>query len=405
MVLHTRPPMLLALLLCAPQLLGLVAAGPIAEYLSDAGLGHHGPGFERALAASEWRHHDLDALQAMETYELGELCSEADMPTKDAIKLSRALRGRAAGGAASSRPEFGSSLESGAAAKPRRRPPPAAAAPQVHRPRLRHQRAVALAPSLPRIHVDEIDVNPEFETYRRRERPFILVGATESWQAMEKWKTLSYLGDIMPKEVTDFYPYNMLSMDRQNPYLTRLGRAIQQALTPDDYSKFNYDATAMEGRYLHLQLTPPTWRLLEENKDIDVDRHWHLKGDEWMEACMPEPDLQSEYHLKTHWQIILAGSRGAGMFNHSDTLMTSSWHATVLGTKWWCDGAPPRCTTPGRACSCSCRRVPMPMRSATVLAAHSRARPAQKSAPLPSWWLSEDERALRLSESYTGQPA
>ena len=54
-----------------------------------------------------------------------------------------------------------------------------------------------------------------------------------------------------------------------------------------------------------------------------------------MDICMPEPDLQSEYHLKTHWQIILAGSRGAGMFNHSDTLETSSWHATVLGTKWW----------------------------------------------------------------------
>ena len=23
------------------------------------------------------------------------------------------------------------------------------------------------------------------------------------------------------------------------------------------------------------------------------------------------------------------------MFNHSDTLETSSWHGTVLGTKWW----------------------------------------------------------------------
>ena len=116
-------------------------------------------------------------------------------------------------------------------------------------------------------------------------------------------------GCLMPKEVTDFYPHNMLSMDRQNPYLTRLGRAIQQLLSPKDFSKFDYDPTAMEGRYMHLQLTPPTWRLLEDNKDIDADRHWHLKGDEWMDERLPDPDLQSEFHLKTHWQIILAGSR------------------------------------------------------------------------------------------------
>ena len=29
-----------------------------------------------------------------------------------------------------------------------------------------------------------------------------------------------------------------------------------------------------------------------------------------MAECMPQPELQSEYHLKTHWQIILSGSRG-----------------------------------------------------------------------------------------------
>lgn len=284
--------------------LTVVHAGAIADYLAEVGLGPHGTNFEQALALSEWKNHDLDGLQSMEAYELGELCSEADMSTKEAIKLSRALRSRAAGSKSDSRPEFGSSFEGGG--KKPKAPP---ASPGVHRPQLVHQRDVPLAPSLPRIHVDEIDVNPEFETYRRRERPFILVGATESWEAMEKWKTLSYLGDIMPKEVTDFYPYNMLSMDRQNPYLTRLGRAIQQLLSPDDFSKFQYDGTAMEGRYMHLQLTPPTWKLLETNKDVDVDRHWHLKGDEWMDKCMPDPDLQSEFHLKTHWQIILAGSR------------------------------------------------------------------------------------------------
>jgi hypothetical protein len=27
--------------------------------------------------------------------------------------------------------------------------------------------------------------------------------------------------------------------------------------------------------------------------------------------------------------------RGAGMRNHSDSLMTASWHATLAGRKWW----------------------------------------------------------------------
>lgn len=33
---------------------------------------------------------------------------------------------------------------------------------------------------------------------------------------------------------------------------------------------------------------------------------------------------------------MLTGSRGAGMFNHSDSLLTSSWHAHIMGSKWWC---------------------------------------------------------------------
>ena len=43
----------------------------------------------------------------------------------------------------------------------------------------------------------------------------------------------------------------------------------------------------------------------------------------------------SRVPLKTHWKILLVGARGAGMFNHSDSLQTSSWHLTVSGRKWW----------------------------------------------------------------------
>ena len=49
----------------------------------------------------------------------------------------------------------------------------------------------------------------------------------------------------------------------------------------------------------------------------------------------PHSAISEEFHLKNHWKIILAGARGAGMFNHSDTLLTSSWHAHLTGRKWW----------------------------------------------------------------------
>lgn len=51
-------------------------------------------------------------------------------------------------------------------------------------------------------------------------------------------------------------------------------------------SAFAYDPTAMEGRYMHLQLTPKMWTELEAKGDINPDRHWHLASDDWLEECL-----------------------------------------------------------------------------------------------------------------------
>merc|ERR1712190_649271 len=95
----------------------------------------------------------------------------------------------------------------------------------------------------------------------------------------------------------------------------------------------------MPGRYMHLQLTPTMWEQLEAAGHLPADRHSFLINDEWIHECLesvPNGDaISEEWHLKTHWKIILIGTRGAGMFNHSDSLLTSSWHAHVAGRKWW----------------------------------------------------------------------
>lgn len=213
-----------------------------------------------------------------------------------------------------------------------------------------HQRPVIRAKTLPRISVGELDKRKEFRRYALRAEPFILTGAMEGWKCVNNntgedgtWRWLEKLTSKWEGSVVDFYPHNMLSKARQSPYLTRLQRAISEIklLSGDPKSKFRMESqkgALNPGRYFHLQLGPKEWAELEESGDLPRERHWHLNNDRWMDECglsQSNEALRREYHLKTHWKIILVGARGAGMFNHSDTFQTSSWHAHLSGSKWW----------------------------------------------------------------------
>jgi hypothetical protein len=205
---------------------------------------------------------------------------------------------------------------------------------------LLHRVPVEPGMELPRIHVRDLD---QYEHFLERRDPFILLGAAD-WPIIENakdgWSWLEELARRWPKAVTDFYPHNMLSHSRQSPYLTRLATAVEELKVDPrtQESKFRYETQggALEGRYMHLQLTPAQWLELEKS-DIPVERHVHLENDNWLRKCLgyPHEAVAAEYHLKTHWKILLVGARGAGMFNHSDSLQTSSWHLTVTGRKWW----------------------------------------------------------------------
>jgi hypothetical protein len=88
---------------------------------------------------------------------------------------------------------------------------------------------------------------------------------------------------------------------------------------------------------LHFQLTSKAWKKLRESGAFGDKMHKWFRTDGWMSKCLKTRQLVDEYHIKTHWKIILIGRPGAGMFNHSDSLLTSSWHAHVQGDKgkWW----------------------------------------------------------------------
>jgi hypothetical protein len=206
---------------------------------------------------------------------------------------------------------------------------------------------VPVYPQLPRVHVDDLD-RPENNAYKIRSRPFVLTGAMDDWPAFDKWSVdlerqqgnlrQSYLAQTFPKAVCDFYPYNMLEQGT-HPFLIRLGSGLDSTLNPPgnfpDYHQHQY-ACEDGCRYIHVQLTPSMWKTLETRGDMPKKRHKHTKGDSWwMRRCLKDPRLVDEYHVKTHWKIILVGNEGAGMFNHTDSLMTASWHGHVQGRKWW----------------------------------------------------------------------
>jgi len=167
--------------------------------------------------------------------------------------------------------------------------------------------------------------------------PFVLRNATRDWAMIDNWpqEWRSILLKHFPDAVVDFYPYNMLRKDRSQAYLVRLPKAISELEASESSSHFSpKPAHGTKGRYAHLQLTPQMWQTLEDTGDLPADRHSFFKKGDWLNTCL-DSQLSEEWHLKTHWKVLLIGMKGAGMFNHSDSLLTSSWHAHIVGRKWW----------------------------------------------------------------------
>jgi hypothetical protein len=53
----------------------------------------------------------------------------------------------------------------------------------------------------------------------------------------------------------------------------------------------------------------------------------------WVEKCWSDNAHRARFLKDHHWRIMIVGQRGAGMFNHKDTLRTASWHVVFDGPK------------------------------------------------------------------------
>lgn len=171
--------------------------------------------------------------------------------------------------------------------------------------------------------------------------PFVVTGAMDEAQwGMLRWHDLEPLRSRWPSASADLFPNNMLSKsNRRGEWLVQLPRGLSilaSGLGPND-TDIEVEPEALSGRYLHLQLTPAMWANLQDDGLIPSGAglvHQLLDANEWLRSCLSAPQA-AEYHVKLHWKMVIAGTRGAGMYNHTDYLGAGSWHAHLFGSKWW----------------------------------------------------------------------
>ena len=187
--------------------------------------------------------------------------------------------------------------------------------------------------SFPRVDLKDLMENKEMDDFRLGRRPFVVNSVSNEWPARDSWKDGADIVKRFPRAVVDYFPYNMLGQDN-GLYLFRFRSAVQDLLSKymnRDQSKNKFHP----GKYLHWQILPDQWRQIRSSGQVTPFPKWLKQDGWWMNRCLRTKKLQDEYHIKTHWRVALIGTAGAGMFNHTDSLRSSSWHVHVSGRKWW----------------------------------------------------------------------
>lgn len=197
---------------------------------------------------------------------------------------------------------------------------------------LRSKLKYNLRPDLPcgepfeRVTLDEMLRRPEFFNYST---PFVMTGSIQGYQPL---KDLDWLAEVFGENVADFYPFNEVNFKEHPLFLYRFKAGIEEFKKKPGAGKFgdmeiNHPAAkGNPAKYLQVGLSQRDWSKLPIYEHVWLTPEFY--------TCLNQ-DVMDEYFVKTHWKIILIGQPGAGMFNHKDSLRSSSWHLHVTGRKWW----------------------------------------------------------------------
>jgi hypothetical protein len=160
--------------------------------------------------------------------------------------------------------------------------------------------------------------------------PFVVERGLQDWGwDLEAFSTKA-LKQRYGHSRVDYYPHNMKD-ESVHPYFSTLREAIDHLSDPQDIYT---DVDASEpGTYVQWNLDAHAFASLL--KDAHATLPALLDDSHWTDRCFPSEDALSNFNLKTHWKMILIAEAPAGMFNHKDTLQTSSWQAQLVGRKRW----------------------------------------------------------------------
>lgn len=181
---------------------------------------------------------------------------------------------------------------------------------------------------LPRIPASRL-YEPEFVEFARGKRPFILTGLASKFPVTGDAAALQQVFDQFGEEYADYYPQSMGPTGGSRPYIVKLRQAVRELTRPS--AQFpRHDSGS---QYVHWNVRWEAWNNLTAH--LQPTLPFYTSDDAWIDGCLPSAKLRNEHHLANHWRMVLIGNHGAGMFNHLDTLRTSSFQYQLLGAKVW----------------------------------------------------------------------
>ena len=152
--------------------------------------------------------------------------------------------------------------------------------------------------------------------------------------------------DLYQDRKVDFYPHGMF-LEHVSPYFSTFKQALEFLYNPTSI----YTEVDASNQGTLIQFNTPfeqnDWeRLLrvfagqahEGGPQLPNDVIPDLFNDDWMKHkhCFHEnQDIISKFMLLTHWRMLIIGEEDSGMFNHKDSLRTSSWQIQLYGRKKW----------------------------------------------------------------------
>eukprot|EP00937_MAST-01D_sp_MAST-1D-sp2_P004606 g4606.t1 len=183
---------------------------------------------------------------------------------------------------------------------------------------------------LPRIPVDEFG-DARWTAHRNGELPFVLTGAltpARGWD-LAFWSKANMTRAFAASRV-DFYPHNM-GDEKVVPLFTQLAQGWDELDFPRQVQA-HVDAS-QAGTYIQWNVSPADWARM--GPGIGWLPQLFLLDEAWLEECFADATTRESFFRAAHWRMLLIGERGAGMFNHKDTLRVSSWQVQLHGTKRW----------------------------------------------------------------------